>query len=41
MKAMLLAFLSIFVIAVIADLALDRAGFSTEQQTTGSSVRIN
>ena len=41
MKAMILAFLSIFVIAILADLALDRAGFSTEEQTTGRSVRVN
>ncbi len=39
MKAMLIAFLAIVVIAVGADVALDYIGFSTREITSGPSVR--
>lgn len=41
MKAMYLAFLAIAVIAVGADQALHRAGFSSKEVTTGPSVRLD
>ncbi len=40
MKVMLLAFLTAAVLAVAADLALDRAGFSSEETTSGPAVRL-
>ncbi|QFT30318.1 hypothetical protein K1718_06345 [Roseibium porphyridii] len=40
MKAMLLAFVATAVIAVGASLTLDRMGYSSAQQATGSSVRL-
>ncbi len=39
MRAMLIAFLAMAVIAVIADLALDYSGFSTAETTAGPAVR--
>lgn len=39
MKAMLLAFLAIAVIAVGADVVLDNSGFSTREATSGAAVR--
>ncbi len=39
MKAMLVAFLAIAVISVGADIALDYVGFSTQETTSGPSVR--
>ena len=41
MKTMFLAFLAIAVIAVVADLGLARAGFSTKDVTTAPSVRLD
>lgn len=41
MKAMFLAFLATAVIAIGANLALDRAGFSTQEVTSGPSVRLD
>lgn len=40
MKAMLLAFAAIIVIAVGANQALEHMGFSSADMTTGSSVRL-
>ncbi len=39
MRAMLIAFLAMAVIAVAADLALDYSGFSTAETTAGPAVR--
>ncbi len=39
MKTMLLAFLAMFVIAVVADVAFDLIGFSTQDATSGAAVR--
>lgn len=41
MKIMFAAFLSAIVIAVVADLALHRAGFSSQEATAGPSVRLD
>lgn len=41
MKVMAFAFLSAIAIAVIADLALDRAGFSAREVTSGPAVRLD
>lgn len=41
MKAMFLAFLATAVIAVGADVALESAGFSTQEITSGPSVRLD
>ena len=40
MKAMLAAFAATILIAVAADFALDRAGFSAAERTTSPSVRL-
>lgn len=40
MKMMLTAFAAIVVIAIGADLALDRIGFSTSDRTAGEAVRL-
>ncbi|WP_256370149.1 hypothetical protein [Labrenzia sp. PHM005] len=40
MKAMLTAFAAIVVIAIGANQVLDRAGFSSADQTTGNAVRL-
>lgn len=40
MKPMLGAFAAIFVIAIIADFALDNAGFSAEERNSSSAVRL-
>lgn len=40
MKAMFTAFAAIIIIAVGANLALERAGFSIQDFTTGSAVRL-
>ena len=39
MRAMLIAFLAMAVIAVAADLALNYSGFSTAETTAGPAVR--
>ena len=41
MKAMLMAFVAIAVIAVAADLGLERAGFSAAEVTSGPAVRLD
>jgi len=41
MKSMYLAFLSIIVIAVLADFGLHNAGFSAQDVTSGPSVRLD
>jgi len=41
MKAMFLAFAAIALIAVLADVGLMYAGFSSEQVTSGPSVRLD
>ncbi len=41
MKAMLLAFAAIALIAVGANFGLQNAGFSAADQTTGSAVRLD
>lgn len=41
MKTMFLAFLAIIVIAIGADQALHRAGFSIEEVTSALSVRLD
>ncbi len=41
MKAMLVAFAAIIVIAIGADLALREAGFSSAEQNSGSAVRLD
>lgn len=41
MKSMLLAFAAIVVIAVGANLILSNMGFSTKDQTTHASVRVD
>ncbi|WP_274378822.1 hypothetical protein [Alkalilacustris brevis] len=41
MKAMYLAFAATIVLAVLANIALDRAGFSTEEVTSGPAVRLD
>ena len=39
MRAMLIAFLAMAVIAVVADLALDHVGFSIAETTAGPATR--
>jgi len=41
MRAMMTAFAAMIVIAVAADFVLDRAGFSSEERQSASSVRID
>ena len=41
MKSMYLAFLAIVLLSVAADYALDYAGFSTQDVTTGPYVRLD
>ncbi|GAB5432418.1 MAG: hypothetical protein EpisKO_17880 [Epibacterium sp.] len=41
MKAMLTGFAIIAVIAVGADLALEQAGYSAQEQNSGTAVRLN
>ncbi len=41
MKAMLAGFALIAVIAVGADLALESAGFSSQDRNSGAAVRLN
>lgn len=41
MRTMLLAFATIAVVAVIADTALDYAGFSAQDQGTGPATRVD
>jgi hypothetical protein len=41
MRSMFLAFLAIAVIAIAADLGLDRAGFSSQEASTGAAVRLD
>lgn len=41
MKTMLLAFASVFVIALGANLTLAEIGFSSQDRTSGPSVRID
>ena len=40
MKAMIAGFLAIGVIALLADLALDRAGFGSDAMQASGSVRL-
>ena len=40
MRTMLVAFVAVGVIAVAADRALEGAGFSTQERTTGVDVRL-
>lgn len=40
MRAMLVAFVLIFVIAIAANLALENAGFSSRQMLSSDSVRF-
>ncbi len=41
MKAMLVAFVAIAVIAVGANMILGNAGFSAQEQTAGAAVRLD
>lgn len=41
MKAMLTAFVAIAIIAVGANLVLDNIGFSSQERTAGSAVRLD
>ena len=41
MRAMFLAFLAIGVIAVVADVALDQIGFSSQELSAGPAVRLD
>lgn len=41
MKAMLLAFLAIAIISVGANFGLSQVGFSAQERTTSSSVRLD
>lgn len=41
MKAMLAAFVAIAIIAIGADVALERAGFSAADRTTSDAVRLD
>tara|TARA_R110002124_G_scaffold204702_2_gene371101 strand:+ start:361 stop:486 length:126 start_codon:yes stop_codon:yes gene_type:complete len=41
MKSMYLAFLSIVVIAVLADYGLQNAGFSAQEETSGPATRLD
>lgn len=41
MKAMLLAFAAIVVISIGANFALQEAGFSSADQTSGNAVRLD
>jgi hypothetical protein len=41
MKSMWFAFLTIVVVAVVADVGLDYAGFSTQDVTSSPSVRLD
>lgn len=41
MKVMLLAFLTAAALAVAADFALDRAGFSSQEAASGPTVRLD
>ncbi len=41
MKAMFIAFVGIFVIAIAADQVLNRAGFAIDEVTSAPSVRLD
>ena len=41
MKTMLIAFVGIIVIAVLANYTLNNMGFSAQEQTSGSAVRLD
>lgn len=41
MKAMLVAFAAIAVIAVGSDAVLDQVGFSAQERTSGDAVRLD
>ncbi len=41
MRVMLLAFAAIILIAVIADLGLDRIGFATQDRNSSQAVRLD
>lgn len=41
MKVMVLAFVAIVVVAVGANLVLNQAGFSSQDRTAGSAVRLD
>ncbi len=40
MKTMIIAFVAMFALAIGADLALEYAGYSTEERTSGDAVRL-
>ncbi len=41
MKTMLFAFVTVFGVAIAADILLHRAGWSVEERTSSSSVRLD
>ena len=41
MKSMFLAFLTIVLVGFAADYGLHRAGFSSQEMTSGAAVRVN
>jgi len=41
MKSMIFAFVAIIVVAVLADIGLDYAGFSAQDVTSGPDVRLD
>ncbi|MDP2738652.1 MAG: hypothetical protein Q8O82_08105 [Pseudorhodobacter sp.] len=41
MKSMIFAFVAILGVAVLADIGLSRAGFSTQDVTSGPDVRLD
>lgn len=41
MRAMLIAFMTLAVAAVAADILLDGIGFSTAERTAGAAVRVD
>ncbi|WP_268884093.1 hypothetical protein [Jannaschia marina] len=41
MKAMLTAFAACILIAVVADIGLDRIGFTSEERQSADSVRLD
>jgi len=41
MKSMFLAFLTVVVLAVLADFGLHRAGFSAQEASSGPAVRLD
>jgi hypothetical protein len=41
MKTMMLAFVTMFGVAIAADILLQRAGWSVQDRTSGASVRLD